>query len=160
MSSKRYFYRAACLAALIVCLSCGTGDDDGSRLGELIAGTWQRTDLVIEGDTDLDPEDLTYDKFIFNGDGTYNGMVRQGSFTTLSRYGNVIIEGTYKCDNDNLRLEFDDEGTTRKILAQVLSYTETTLRLQYKLEDYDITVRLLLHRMEADDQSSSVTSDD
>lgn len=160
MSSKRYLYRAACLAALIVCLSCGTGDDDGSRLGELIAGTWQRTDLVIEGDTDLDPEDLTYDKFIFNGDGTYNGMVRQGSFTTLSRYGNVIIEGTYKCDNDNLRLEFDDEGTTRKILAQVLSYTETTLRLQYKLEDYDITVRLLLHRMEADDQSSSVTSDD
>ena len=160
MSSKRYLYRAACLAALIVCLSCGTGDDDGSRLGELIAGTWQRTDLVIEGDTDLDPEDLTYDKFIFNGDGTYNGMVRQGSFTTLSRYGNVIIEGTYKCDNDNLRLEFDDEGTTRKILAQVLSYTETTLRLQYKLEDYDITVRLLLHRMEADDQSSSVTSND
>lgn len=160
MSSKRYLYRAACLAALIVCLSCGTGDDDGSRLGELIAGTWQRTDLAIEGDTDLDPEDLTYDKFIFNGDGTYNGMVRQGSFTTLSRYGNVIIEGTYKCDNDNLRLEFDDEGTTRKILAQVLSYTETTLRLQYKLEDYDITVRLLLHRMEADDQSSSVTSDD
>ena len=160
MSSKWYFYRAACLAALIVCLSCGTGDDDGSRLGEQIVGTWQRADLVIEGDTDLDPEDLNYDLFIFNGDGSYNGMVRQGSFSSISRYGSVIFEGAYKCDNDNLRLEFDDEGTTRKILAQVVSFTETTLQLLYKIEDYDITVRLLLHRQDADSHSSSVTSAD
>jgi len=131
---------------LLLLQSCGTGDDDGSRLGEQIAGTWQRENLEIEGDTDFVPEDFTYDLFIFNGDGTYNGMVREGSFSTISIYGNVIFEGSYKCDNNNIRLEFDDEGTQRKLLIQVTSFSESTLQLQYKLEENDITVRLLLRR--------------
>lgn len=141
--------------------SCGTGDDDGSRLGELIVGTWQRTDLQIEGDTDYEPEDFTYDKFVFYADGSYNGMVRQGAFITTSRYGSIVFEGSYKCDNGNLRLEFDDdEGTPRKILAQVKSFSETTLQLEYKLEENDITVRLLLNHLDSDGHSASVTSDE
>ena len=67
-------------------LSCGTGDDDGSRLGEQIVGTWYRGweegDVEIIGDVDLLPEDFIYHYFTFNGDGTYNGMVRDGSFST------------------------------------------------------------------------------
>ena len=46
-------------------LSCGGGDDDGQRLGEVIVGTWQRGwdkgDIVIDGDTELKPEDFAYD---------------------------------------------------------------------------------------------------
>ncbi len=159
MLSKHLFYRAACLAALIFFASCGTGDDDGSRLGEQIVGTWQRADLQIEGDTDFVPEDFNNDLFIFNGDGSYNGMVRQGTCSSISRYGTVIFEGEYKCDNANLRIEFDEDGTKRKILAQVVSFTDTTLLLQYKDDDYNITVRLLLNYL-GRDYSASVTSDE
>ena len=147
MLSKRILYRAASLAALMFTLSCGTGDDDGSRLSEVIVGTWQRTELTFEGDTELDPEDFTYDLFIYNGDGSYNGMVRQGTFSLISKYGSLIYEGEYKCDNDNIRLEFDDDGTQRKILAQVIMFTETTLQLKYVVEEYDVTIHLTLTKL-------------
>lgn len=97
--------------------------------------------------------------FIFNGDGSYNGMVRQGTCSSISRYGTVIFEGEYKCDNANLRIEFDEDGTKRKILAQVVSFTDTTLLLQYKDDDYNITVRLLLNYL-GRDYSASDTSDE
>ena len=142
-------------------VSCGTGDDDGSRLGDRIVGTWQRANLEIEGDTEFEPEDFTYDLFVFNADGSYNGMVRQGTCTSISRYGSVIFEGDYKCDNSNLRIEYDDEGTLRKILAQVVAFTDNTLQLQYKQDEYDVTVRLWLNRVSDDEgHSSSVTSDE
>ena len=126
--------------------SCGTGDDDGARLGEFIAGSWYRVDLQIEGDTGLEPEDLTYDRFDFTGDGSYNGMVREGEFAAISKFGNLIYDGTYKCDNNNLRLEFLDEGKKQKILAQVISFTENTLHLRYVAEDYDVTINLWLRK--------------
>jgi len=149
------------LTSFIFLISCGTGDDDGSRLGEQIVGTWQRVDLQIEGDTDFEPEDFTYDKFIFSGDGSYNGMVRQGSFVLKSKYGSTIYEGTYKCDNSNLRLEYYDEGSLQKILAKVMSFTDTTLQLEYTVEDYGVTVKLWLNRLDTDGQpSSSVTSEE
>ena len=162
MSSKyTLLYRVACLATLVLLFcSCGTGDDDGSRLGELIVGTWQRADLQIEGDTDFEPEDFTYDLFVFNGDGGYNGMVREGTFTSISKWGNVIFAGDYKCDNSTLRLEYDDEGTRRKIVAQVMSYDEKTMMLQYNVEDYNITIRLLLNYLGSQGYSSTVTSDE
>ena len=76
MLSKKLLYRAACLAALLFVFACGGGDDDGRRLGEVIVGTWQRGwgegDVVIEGDTDLRPENFAYDQFVFNDDGSYN----------------------------------------------------------------------------------------
>ena len=72
-------------------LSCGAGDDDGRRLGDVIVGTWQRgwgdDDVIIEGDVDVKPHELSYDKFIFLGDGSYNGMLRKGSRSEERRVG-------------------------------------------------------------------------
>ena len=143
---SKLLYRAACLAALIICLSCGTGDDDGSRLGEQIVGTWYRDSLVIEGDTGLDPEDLTYHRFDFLGDGSFNGMRRKGSFAAISRFGNLIYEGSYECDNNNLRLEFYDEGKLQKLHTQVVSFTEERMQLRYESDEYKIGIRLWLKK--------------
>lgn len=144
-------------------VACGSGDDDGRRLGDILVGTWQRGwdegDVVIEGMTDLAPENIAYDRFVFRGDGSYNGMVRQGSFTATDREGVPLLEGTYRCDNRNLRLEFTDGGGHRQaILAQVLSYTGDTVMLSYQHGDGSVTVRLVLRKRAADGYSSSVTS--
>ena len=122
----------------LITISCGTGDDDGRRLGELIVGTWQRGwgegDVIIEGDTNLEPEH--YDEF-----------------------GDVIYEGQYRCDNNNLKLEFtDEEGRKQKILAQVLSFTEDTMTIRYENEEYNVTVTLILRRLVADTYSSSASA--
>ena len=153
MSSKKFFlYRAACLmAALLFFLGCTGGDDDGRRLGEMIVGTWQRGwgegDVVIDGDTELQPENFTYDKFIFNNDGTYNGMVRKGTFVTIDKEGEVIFEGDYQCDNNNLRLEFLDEGGRKqKILAQIVSFTEHEILLRYDSDEWGVTVSLKIRK--------------
>ena len=98
------------MAALFFLIGCGSGDDDGRRLGEQIVGTWQRGwgegDVVIEGETDLGPQNFTYDRFVFHDDGTYNGMVRKGTFLSTDKDGDIILEGNYQCDNYNLRLDF------------------------------------------------------
>jgi hypothetical protein len=139
--------------------SCGGGDDDGRRLGELIVGNWQRGwgegDVVIEGDTQWHPEDFSYDIFVFHGDGDYNGMVRNGSFSAYDYFGEILYEGTYRCDNHNLKLEFMDEsGRKQTILAQVQMFTEDTLIIKYENGDYGISVTLTLRKA----QSSSSTS--
>ena len=131
--------------------SCGTGDDDGRRLGELIVGTWLRGwgegDVIIEGDTDLKPESFSYDRFVFMPDGKFNGMVRDGSFSSYDEFGDIIYEGTYRCDNNNLKLEFTNgEGRRQTILAQVLSFTEDTMTLRYENEEYNITVTLIIRK--------------
>ena len=153
MSSKKFFlYRAACLmAALLFFSGCTGGDDDGRRLGEMIVGTWQRGwgegDVVIDGDTELQPENFTYDKFIFNNDGTYNGMVRKGTFVTIDKEGGLIFEGDYQCDNSNLRLEFLDEGGRKqKILAQIVSFTEYEILLRYDSDEWGVTVSLKIRK--------------
>lgn len=129
-------------------VGCGSGDDDGRRLGDLIVGTWQRGwqegDVEIEGDTELTPDDLAYDRFVFGGDGSYNGMVRDGSFKALDRQGTVLIEGTYRCDNHNLQLTFADSGGQRQtFLMQVLSFTDDAIRLCFQHEG-GVTVRLVI----------------
>ena len=139
------------MAALLFFLGCTGGDDDGRRLGEMIVGTWQRGwgegDVVIDGDTELQPENFTYDKFIFNNDGTYNGMVRKGTFVTIDKEGEVIFEGDYQCDNNNLRLEFLDEGGRKqKILAQIVSFTEHEILLRYDSAEWGVTVSLNIRK--------------
>ena len=140
--------RAVCLAALLFVLSCGGGDDDGRRLGEIIVGTWQRGwgegDVIIEGETDLTPENFTYDQFVFNDDGSYNGMVRKGTFIAYDTNGNVIIDGSYQCDNHNMRLEPNGEA---KMLAQVAFFTDTTLQLKYTFEEYNISVTFIIRKI-------------
>lgn len=146
---SKVIYRAACLAALFFALSCGGGDDDGRRLGEIIVGTWQRGwgegDVIVEGDTELSPENFAYDRFEFNADGSYNGMVRKGTFVAYDTYGNIIYEGTYQCDNHNMKLEpSTGEG---KMLAQVVSFTDDTVILCYENEDYNITVTFIVRKL-------------
>jgi len=137
-------------ALLFLFYGCGGGDDDGRRLGEVIVGTWLRGwnegDVVIEGNTEIKPEDVAYESFVFNDDGSYNGMVRKGTFTSYDIYGNIAIEGTYQCDNYNLKLtSSDDTGT---ILAQVTSFTDNTLSIKYTNEEFSITVSLIIRKQQ------------
>ena len=146
---SKIFYRAVCLTALLFLFACGGGDDDGRRLGEIIVGTWQRGwnegDVVIEGDTDLKPENFAYDRFEFHDDGSYNGMVRKGSFIAYDKEGYIIYEGNYQCDNHNLKLEpTTGEGT---LLAQVMSFTDNTLMLRYENEQYNVTVTFIVRKL-------------
>ncbi|WP_033149076.1 lipocalin family protein [Prevotella sp. P6B1] len=167
MLSKTIF-RVAIWAALIFSLTaCGAGDDDGRRLGETIVGTWQRGwnqgDVVIEGDTDLKPENFLYDLFVFRGDGTYNGMVRKGTFSSYDTDGDIIYEGDYQCDNHNLKLQYTDEGGThRTILAQVITFNETTMQIRYEEEQHHITVTFIIRKQSNEStgySSSSTTSE-
>lgn len=156
---SKILYRAVVMAALLFTCSCGAGDDEGQRLGEYIVGTWYRGwdkgDVIIDGDTDLEPENFSYDKFVFMPDGKYNGMMRNGSFTAYDVFGDVIYEGTYRCDNNNLRLEFVNEsGSNQKILAQVMSFTEDTITLRYENEEYNVTVTMIIRK----NYSSSTSS--
>ena len=130
MSSKTII-RAVFLTALILLPACGSGDDDGRRLGELIVGTWQRGwgegDVVFEGETELTPENFTYDKFEFHDDGSYNGMVRKGTFIAYDTRGQIIFEGRYQCDNHNLKLEPSTiEGATTLSCSQTRTSLPTT----------------------------------
>ena len=148
---SKLLYRATIVVALFSFWSCGGGDDDGRRLGELIVGTWQRGwgegDVIIEGDTDFEPESFSYDRFVFMPDGKYNGMVRDGSFSSYDEFGDIIYEGTYRCDNNNLKLVFtNEEGRKQTILAQVLSFTDDTMTLRYENEEYNVTVTLILRK--------------
>jgi hypothetical protein len=154
MLSKKlkYIYRAAFLTALLCLFSCDGGDDDGRRLGEEIVGTWQRGwnegDIIIEGDPDTKPDNFTYDLFYFYGDGKYNGMVRDGSFLTVDTDGEMIFEGTYQCDNNNLKLDcVNSEGESRKILAQVLRFTDKEMQIRYVNDEYDVTVTVIIRKV-------------
>ena len=130
------------MAALFLIVSCGGGDDDGRRLGETIIGTWQRGEVVIDGDTELQPEDIDLDKFVFQADGTYNGMVRQGSFVATDIEGETVMEGSYKCDNSTLRME----SGRQVIVAQVAAFSDDMIQLRYVNETYHVTVSLTLRR--------------
>ena len=133
--------------------SCGVGDDNGERLGDYIVGTWQRGwgpgDVIIEGIPEGDdseswtPESFDYDKFIFHGDGTYNGMVRTGTFCILGTEGDTIFVGDYKCDNSNLRLDLNNQdGLHQTILALVKSFTEKTMVISYEAEEISSGLRV------------------
>ena len=133
-------------------VSCSGGDDDGRRLGEEIVGTWQRGwnegDIIIEGDTSVLPDNFTYDLFYFYGDGDYNGMVRNGSFLTVDTDGEMIFEGTYQCDNNNLKLDcVNSSGEPRKILAQILSFTDNQMQIRYVNDEYDVTVTVIIRKV-------------
>lgn len=131
------------MAALFLIVSCGGGDDDGRRLGETIIGTWQRGEVVIDGDTELQPEDIDLDKFIFQADGTYNGMVRQGSFVATDVEGENVMEGSYKCDNSTLRME----SGRQVIVAQVAAFSDDMIQLRYVNETYHVTISLTLRKL-------------
>ena len=136
------------LLPLFFFTACGGGDDDGRRLGEIIVGTWQRGwgegDVKIEGNTELRPENFAYDLFVFNDDGSYNGMVRKGTFIVYDTYGSIIFEGKYQCDNNNMKLEPNGE---EKLLAQVVYFTDNALQLRYENEQYNVTVTFIVRKL-------------
>jgi hypothetical protein len=133
----------------------------------MIVGTWQRGwgegDVVIEGNTELEPDNFTYDQFVFRGDGAYNGMVRKGSFSAYDDYGRIIYEGDYQCDNNNLKLQYiDTDGIKRTILAQVVEFSDTSIRFRYEEEQHNITVTFIIRKLSNESggyySSSSTTS--
>ena len=144
---------SAFFVLLLLLIGCTGGDDDGRRIGDTIVGTWQRgtnpDDVVIEGDAELDPDALPIQKLIFLGDGSYNGMVRKGSFQALSKDGQITSEGTYQCDNSNLRLEYIDEyDEKQKLLMQVVSFTEDVVRLRYVMGTFGVTITVNIYKQE------------
>ena len=69
------------------------------------------------------------------------------SFRT-DKVGDIILEGNYQCDNYNLRLDFSSEdGGKHKILAQVLSFTDDTVVIQYVSDDYGVTVTITIRKL-------------
>lgn len=135
----------------LMLMACGTGDDDGRRLGDLIVGTWQRGwgegDVVIDGDTELEPDNFTYDLFVFRDDGSYNGMMRKGTFTAYDTEGEVIYEGDYQCDNNNLKLTYlDEDNVKHSLLAQVVSFDENAILIRYDYEQKGITVTFIIRK--------------
>ena len=143
LSKTNIFYRAAVMAALFLMSACGGGDDDGRRLGEMIIGTWQRSEVSIDGNTELHPEDFDMDSFVFYGDGDYNGMVRKGTFHVTDADGNTVLEGSYQCDNNTLKLESDNQV----IVAQVIAFSEKTIQLRYVNGNYHVTITLTLRKI-------------
>jgi hypothetical protein len=73
-------------------------------------------------------------------------MVSDGWFCAYDSYGDTIYAGTYKCDNDNLRLEYTDGNRKQKIQALVLSFDDMTIKLEYENTDLEVpfTVRIKL----------------
>jgi len=137
---------------LFLLMGCTGGDDDGRRLGDIIVGTWLRgtnpADVVIEG-ADLDPDDLAIQQLMFLGDGSYNGMVRKGSFQAFDKHGTQTSTGTYQCDNSNLRLEYIDEnGDKQKLLAQIISFTEDTMQLRYVMGTVGVTITVTVRKQQ------------
>ena len=142
---------SAFFVLLLLLIGCTGGDDDGRRIGDTIVGTWHRgtnpDDVVIEGDAELDPDALPIQKLIFLGDGSYNGMVRKGSFQALSKDGQITSEGTYQCDNSNLRLEdIDEYDEKQKLLMQVVSFTEDVVRLRYVMGTFGVTITVNIYK--------------
>lgn len=116
-------------------------------------GTWQRgtnpDDVVIDGDAELDPDELPIQELVFLGDGTYNGMVRKGSFQAFSQDGRMTSKGTYQCDNSNLRLEYLDEyDEKQKLLMQVISFTEQVVQLRYVMDAIGVTITVNIYKKE------------
>ena len=63
----------------------------------------------------------------------------------LNGSGDIILEGRYQCDNHNLKLEGGD-GYQLALTAQVLSFTDDTMRLQFVGDDGRLTVTLVLRK--------------
>ncbi len=136
-------------------ISCGGGDDDGRRLGEQIVGTWLRGwnegDVIIEGSEEYDPDNFDLDHLEFSADGTYNGMVRSGSFVAYNELNLIMYKGSYRCDNNNLKLEYTDtDGMQGVILAQVLSFSESEMWVKYTDDNSNITVTMVVRKAQAE----------
>ena len=75
-------------------------------------------------------------------------MVRTGSFLTVDTAGEMIFDGSFQCDNNNLKLDcVNSSGERRKILAQVLSFTDNQMQIRYVIDEYDVTVTVIIRKI-------------
>jgi hypothetical protein len=75
-------------------------------------------------------------------------MVRKGTFSSYDTYGDIIYEGDYLCDNNNLKLQYlDESGVKRTILAQVVDFDATSIRIRYEEEQYNIAVAFIIRKL-------------
>ena len=70
-------------------------------------------------------------------------MVRKGTFHVTDADGNTVLDGSYQCDNNTLKLESDNQV----IVAQVISFSEKTIQLRYVNGNYHVTVSLTLQKI-------------
>ena len=70
-------------------------------------------------------------------------MVRKVTFAAYDTSGELIFEGNYQCDNDNLRLSPTSGEAT--IVAQVDSFSEQTIILRITL-DIDVFIKVTLRK--------------
>ena len=67
---------------------------------------------------------------------------------TVDTDGEMIFEGTYQCDNNNLKLDcVNSSGEPRKILAQILSFTDNQMQIRYVNDEYDVTVTVIIRKV-------------
>jgi hypothetical protein len=60
----------------------------------------------------------------------------------------MIFDGTYQCDNNNLKLDcVNSSGERRKILAQVLLFTDNQMQIRYVMDEYDVTVTVIIRKI-------------
>ena len=70
-------------------------------------------------------------------------MVRKGSFLVKNVDGETVLEGSYQCDNNTLKME----SSHQVIVAQVASFSDDTIQLRYVNENYHVTISLTLKKL-------------
>lgn len=84
-------------------------------------------------------------------------MMRKGTFSSWNQFGHLVYEGTYQCDNNNLKLEYlDENGTEQKVLAQVVTFTDDTIWLRYENGEYHVTVTFVIRKGYSSSSTSSL----
>jgi hypothetical protein len=113
--------------------------DDDLNVPELIVGTWVVDSYEVLGDPDTEYT-VYIDHFEFRKDQTftvYYGLA-PGQQTAESP-----DSGIYEAGEAYLRLEYNNvQGADRKVLCEIISFTETTMQITYRHPDSDIVAHV------------------
>ena len=113
--------------------------DDDLSVPELIVGTWVVDSYEVLGDPDTEYT-VYIDHFEFRKDQTftvYYGLA-PGQQTAESP-----DSGIYEAGEAYLRLEYNNvQGADRKVLCEIISFTETTMQITYRHPDSDIVAHV------------------
>ena len=114
--------------------------DDNLSVPELIVGTWVVDSYEVLNDPDTEYT-VYIDHFEFRKDQTftvYYGLA-PGQETADSP-----DSGTYEAGEAYLRLEYGDngQGGERKVLCEIITFTETTMQITYRHPDSDIVANI------------------
>ena len=136
MQAKRLL--PLCLFSFLILFSSCSKDDNLS-VPELIVGTWVVDSYEVLGDPDTEYT-VYIDHFEFRKDQTftvYYGLA-PGQQTAESP-----DSGIYEAGEAYLRLEYNNvQGVDRKVLCEIISFTETTMQITYRHPDSDIVAHV------------------